>query len=632
MATDQSGRKHAVDAERKRVDVSEARPCSPEEHVRADEHLVGEARKRRPTRPDARDLWTSAVLGGGFVAVAVALAALLPSDRETSLLLMGVLVGAYAILSRVDFEVGSGSAVPTQLVFVPMLFLLPLPFVPLLVAAGYVLGAVPDYFGRRIHPARVLVLLSGSWFAIGPTVVLALFATGTTTWRAAPIYVAALAAQFVLDFASSSARERIAFGHSLRALLPAFAWVYIVDSFLAPVGLAASLSGLGALLVVFPLAGLLMFLAHDRRVRIDRAVAFDHAYRGARDEAHHDDLTGLGNRRKLLSDLEHVFAQSDASQERIFIIYDLNGFKRYNDTFGHLAGDALLQRLSGKLAEAVDPHGSSYRLGGDEFCVLAALPADALEMLIEATTTALSEEGDGFSISTCFGAVFLVSDAPDSSSALRMADHRLYAQKHAMKRRRGQPHEVALEALCEWDPDLRAHVHDVTAHSAAVGRRLGLKGEELEELVIAAQLHDIGKIAIPDAVLGKPGPLDEDEWQLIRQHTVIAQRILSAAPALHGVGAIVRATHERWDGEGYIDGLAGDAIPLAARIIAVCDTFAAMTSARPYGEAVSVDEALAELRRCAGTQFDPEVVAVFCEEAVRAKANDLVPDPALARD
>ena len=624
MATDdQSGQKPVVDVAGKRVDVSVARP-SPAEHARTDEHLVEEARKRRPTRPSARDLWTSAVLGGGFVAVAVALAALLPSNREPSLFLVGLLVGAYALLSRVDFEVGTGSAVPTQLVFVPMLFLLPLPLVPLCVAGAYVLGAVPDYWGRRIHPARVLVLLGGSWFAIGPTVVLALFASGTATWRAAPIYVAALGSQFALDFASSSTRERIALGHPLRALLPAFAWVYVVDSFLAPVGLAASLSGLGALLVVFPLAGLLMFLAHDRRLRIDRAVASEHAYRGARDEAHHDDLTGLANRRKLLSDLERAFAQSDASRERILIIYDLNGFKHYNDTFGHLAGDALLQRLSGKLAEAVDPHGSSYRLGGDEFCVLAALPADALEMLIDATTTALSEDGDGFSISTCFGAVFLASDAVDSSSALRIADHRLYAQKQAMKRGRGQPHEVVLEALCEWDPDLRVHVQEVTAHSASVGRRLGLEAEALEELVIAAQLHDIGKIAIPDAVLQKPGPLDKDEWALIRQHTVIAQRLLSAAPSLHGVGAIVRATHERWDGKGYIDGLAGDAIPLAARIIAVCDTFTAMTSDRPYGEAVSVDEALAELRRCVGTQFDPEVVRVFCEVAVRTEGNDLV--------
>ena len=623
MATGgQSERKRAVDEKRTRFDPSEARRRLVPEHILADEHFVEEARNRRRTRPSARDLWTSGVLGGVFVAVAVALAAFLPSDRESSLSLVGLLVVAYAILSRVDLEVGTGSAVPTQLVFVPMLFLLPLPIVPLCVAGASVLGAVPDYVRRRIHPARLLVLLAGSWFSIGPTVVLALFATGTTTWRDAPVYFAALASQFVLDFASSSTRERVAFRQPLRALLPAFAWVYALDFLLAPVGLAASFGGLGALLVVFPLAGLLTFLAQDRRVRIDRAIAFGQAYRGARDEAHQDDLTGLANRRKLLSDLDRVLAPSDARVEHILIIYDLNGFKHYNDTFGHPAGDALLQRLAVKLAGAVDSHASSYRLGGDEFCVLGRVPAD-VEMLIDATTTALSEDGDGFSISTCFGAVFLASEADDPASALRIADHRLYAQKHAMKRQHGQPHEVLLEALFERDPELRAHVQDVAALSAAVGRRIGLEAEELEELVVAAQLHDLGKIAIPDAVLEKPGPLDENEWKLIRQHTVIGQRILSAAPLLRGVGTIVRATHEHWDGTGYVDGLVGDAIPLAARIIAVCDTFAAMTSDRPYSKAVSLGEALAELRRCAGTQFDPEVVGIFCEEATQAEGSKL---------
>jgi two-component system, cell cycle response regulator len=391
-----------------------------------------------------------------------------------------------------------------------------------------------------------------------------------------------------------------------------------VDSFLAPVGLAAALlGGSGALLVGFPLAGLLAFLAHDRRSRIDRAVASDRAYRGARDQAQRDDLTGLANRRKLLSDLEQVFAQSSAGREHILIIFDLDGFKLYNDTFGHPAGDGLLRRFGSKLSEAVGSYGSSYRLGGDEFCVLAQLPPDALEMLIVATNTALSEDGDGFSVTSCFGAVFLPSEAADPRSALRIADRRLYAQKHAAKRGRGQPHEVVLEALFERNPDLRAHVHDVAALSAAVGQRLGLETEELEELVIAAQLHDVGKIAIPDAVLAKPGPLDEEEWNLIHQHTVIAQRILSAAPPLLGVATIVRATHERWDGTGYVDGLAGEAIPLAARIIAVCDAYAAMTSERPYSAAVSSDEALAELRRCAGTQLDPQVVSMFCEHVAR---------------
>jgi diguanylate cyclase (GGDEF)-like protein len=605
------------------VDVDEARPPSAAP-VPADERLVEEARKRRPNRPSGRDVWTSAFLAGGFVAVAIAIAAMLPSPREPSLLLVGLLVGCYALLSRVELEVGPGSAVPTQLVFVPMLFMLPLPLVPLCVAGGYVLGAVPDYLGRRVHPARLLVLLANSWYAIGPTVVLALFAAESPRWRDVPVYVAALAAQFGLDFVSSSARERIVFGHSLRALLPSFVWVYAIDSLLTPVGLAAALSGMGAFLAVFPLAGLLALLARDRRVRIDRVVAFDHAYRSAHDEAHRDDLTGLPNRRKLLSDLQRVFDQADAGENHILIVYDLNNFKHYNDTFGHLAGDALLQRLGAKLAHAVDPHGSSYRLGGDEFCVLAILPAAGdFETLLDVTTAALAEDGDGFSVSTCFGAVVLPSEAADPSSALRMADRRLYAQKQATSLARGATYEVLLEALFERDPGMRAHVQGVARLSAAVGRRLGFDAEQLEQLIIAAQLHDVGKIALPDAVLQKPSPLDEDEWALIRQHTVIGQRILCAAPALQGVGAIVRATHERWDGAGY-DGLAGHAIPLAARIIAVCDTFTTMTSDRPYQCAVTLEEAFAELRRCAGAQFDPDVVRVFCDEVIRADGNSLV--------
>jgi Diguanylate cyclase, GGDEF domain len=320
--------------------------------LRADEELVAEARDRRPKRPSTRDLLTSGALGGSFVAVAVAIAAIVPSNRSASLSLVALLVGAYALLSRVEFEVGPGAVVPTQLVFVAMLFIVPLPLVPFCVAAGYVVGALPEYVRLRVHPARLLVLLGSSWFSVGPTVVLALFAADAPAWRYAPVYVAALAAQFGLDFTSSAVRERMAFGHSPRALAPSFAWVYAVDSFLAVVGFGAVIGGTGAFLVMFSLAGLLVLLARDRRVRIDRAVAFDRAYRGAVDEAHRDELTGLGNRRKLFVDLEGAFAEAEQSGDHILVIYDLNGFKYYNDTFGHPAGDALLQRLARKLESA----------------------------------------------------------------------------------------------------------------------------------------------------------------------------------------------------------------------------------------------------------------------------------------
>jgi HD-GYP domain-containing protein (c-di-GMP phosphodiesterase class II) len=152
-----------------------------------------------------------------------------------------------------------------------------------------------------------------------------------------------------------------------------------------------------------------------------------------------------------------------------------------------------------------------------------------------------------------------------------------------------------------------------------VGTALGIAGRRLEQLKLAASLHDVGKLAIPDALLQKPGPLDVAEWAFVKEHTVIGERILAASPALTEAAAIVRATHERWDGKGYPDGLAGSAIPLASRIVAVCDAFSAMTSRRPYRAQVSRAAALAELRRCAGTQFDAEVVAAFCRVIERAQ-------------
>jgi HD-GYP domain-containing protein (c-di-GMP phosphodiesterase class II) len=134
---------------------------------------------------------------------------------------------------------------------------------------------------------------------------------------------------------------------------------------------------------------------------------------------------------------------------------------------------------------------------------------------------------------------------------------------------------------------------------------------ELATLRQAAELHDVGKLAIPEEILNKPGPLSEDEWEFVRRHTVIGERILNAAPALEVAATIVRSTHERWDGTGYPDQLAGEAIPVAARIIAVCDAFDAMTSSRPYAPARTPQEAIRELVRCSGTQFDPTVVNAF---------------------
>jgi diguanylate cyclase (GGDEF)-like protein len=321
-----------------------------------------------------------------------------------------------------------------------------------------------------------------------------------------------------------------------------------------------------------------------------------------------DPLTGLENRGKLLEDLRAVLA---AREPRQLAIFDLDGFKAYNDSFGHPAGDALLSQLGGRL-EASVPEGSAYRIGGDEFCVM--LPGNCGAEAIERAAVALSGHGDGFEVSASYGSVRLPDEAVTPSTALQIADKRMYADKDSRRLSAGgQAKAVLLRALSESQPDLGRHVGSVSELATAVGNRLGMERGELIVLARAAELHDIGKVAIPDAILEKPEPLDPQDWEFMKQHTILGERIVSSAPALAQVAVIVRSSHEHFDGNGYPDGLAGEEIPLASRVILACDAYEAMTSERPYAPALSDSDARAELRRCSGTQFDPEVIATLLE-------------------
>jgi diguanylate cyclase (GGDEF)-like protein len=329
-----------------------------------------------------------------------------------------------------------------------------------------------------------------------------------------------------------------------------------------------------------------------------------------RREATTDALTGLGNRRQLVADLERLL-QPGAARSTLFALFDLDGFKGYNDAFGHPAGDALLTRLGEKLATVPGEDGAAYRLGGDEFCLVAPVLDGDAEPLIDRACEALTERGEGFEIGTSFGAILLPDEAGDAVEALSVADERLYAQKYSRRGESGRTMAALLEALSLREPDLQTQLAGLGALAREVGLGLGLRRDEIDELDRAAQLHDLGKLAVPDEILNKPAELDEREWAFVRQHTLVGERILRASPALRSVAAVVRATHENWDGTGYPDGIGGEDIPLAARIVYACNAFVAMTSNRPYRKALPLDDALNELMRCAGTQFDPTVVRLL---------------------
>jgi diguanylate cyclase (GGDEF)-like protein/PAS domain S-box-containing protein len=341
----------------------------------------------------------------------------------------------------------------------------------------------------------------------------------------------------------------------------------------------------------------------------------------------HDPLTGLGNRRALLADLHSRLGRASEEQPLLLQLFDLDGFKTYNDTFGHPAGDSLLQRMAHRLEESLAGRATAYRMGGDEFCVLSLFSADDHGSTARIGGEALTESGEGFSVTASYGSVLLPADAATPTEALREADRRMYARKTSSSRSSAgrQSADVLLRILSERSSTLGIHLDVVTGLCEAVAMKLGIPEDDMGPLLQAASLHDVGKIAVPDEILNKPGPLDESEWEFMRRHTVIGERILAAAPALTVAARIVRSCHERFDGTGYPDGLAGEEIPLGARVIAVCDAYDAMVSERPYRGPMEWARALAELRRCAGTQFDPDVVHAFAEVLIERERRAATP-------
>jgi diguanylate cyclase (GGDEF)-like protein len=333
----------------------------------------------------------------------------------------------------------------------------------------------------------------------------------------------------------------------------------------------------------------------------------------SRGEALTDALTGLGNRRALMLDLERALADRTAGRRpHVLALFDLDGFKHYNDTFGHPAGDLLLARLGASVGAFIAARGgAAYRIGGDEFCVLSSCVED--ESIVSEAAFALTERGEGFAVGCSFGSIVVPDEATSAEAALRTVDQRMYAHKQNGRISAGrQTKDVLRRALIERDPQLDDHGAEVAALAGGVARRLGLPEGEVESVRLAAELCNVGIVAVPDSILRKPASLDDAEMAFVHRHPIVGERILAVAPALTSVARLVRSSHERVDGGGYPDGLSGDEIPLGARVVFACDSYVTMLTERSHAGRRTEAEAVAELRRCAGSQFDGAVVEALC--------------------
>jgi putative nucleotidyltransferase with HDIG domain len=422
------------------------------------EQLYARGRTRAQIRAEGRERRVEYGMAIGFLAVALAMALFLNSPRELDGTTLALLVIAYVVACRARFDIADGYTVPTELVLVPMLFLLPTPAVPLVVSLSWALGRLTDHFAGVITIRRAFHVFADCWHAVGPALVIVIAGTQTFSWGNWPIYLLALLAQFAFDFTAAAGRAWLIDGTPPLAVGRMIAPVYALDAALAPIGLVVAIAALeigpGMCLTVIPLAAVLAVLSRERQARVDQALALSAAYQGT-------------------------------------------------------------AMLLGDMVEADDAYTGS-------------------------------------------------------------------------------------------------HSRAVVELALAVSDNLGLRRAQRRNVEFAALLHDIGKIAVPKEIINKPGKLTEDEWAIVRRHTIEGERMLKQiGGALAEVGRIVRYSHEHFDGNGYPDGLAGEAIPIEARIVACCDAFSAMTTTRAYRKAMSVGAALAELRACAGTQFDPEVVQVL---------------------
>jgi diguanylate cyclase (GGDEF)-like protein len=400
----------------------------------ADTAQIEASRERMRSGLAGRERTVTLLLDVAFLVAAAACVVLIPGQRSASAWTIALLVAVYAATSQIEFEVGPGSAVPTGLVLIPMLFVLPVGAVPLAAASGLVLGGLVERLRSRRHHARIAVLLSSSWHTIGPTLVLGLLASGPLSWNSLPFYVLALVAQFAVDVASVLMRHRIGRGIPLRQLVVPFRWVAVVDAALAPVAFVVAWAAMHealAVLCVLPLAGLLHALSVERRKSIDESLALGRAAEDASREARADPLTGIGNRLAWEEAIDVARSRLARIDKPVSVVLvDLDRLKETNDRFGHDTGDRLIRALAAALAHVVPDSATLARIGGDEFAVLALdLDDSACDDLVRTLRVTLARiDVGGISVSASIGAA-ACPPCTSLDEALRLADERLYVDK-----------------------------------------------------------------------------------------------------------------------------------------------------------------------------------------------------------
>jgi len=329
-------------------------------------------------------------------------------------------------------------------------------------------------------------------------------------------------------------------------------------------------------------------------------------------EAVNDPVTALRNRSSLAADID---AAAAAGEGWVLILLELEGLEAHNDRLGYTAGDKMLRGFARHLVDAVAPLGGiAYRVAASRLAVLVPAGDRPLGEIVLVATGSLQSEDVEAPIGRSYGEVTIPDETADAESALQVAGMRLAAQRqrrHHSARR--QAHAVLMAVFEARHPELRDNLRVAAYMAISLARRLQLDREEIDDIALAAELQQAGLLAMPESVLEKVA-LDEGERAIVRSHTAEGEKIVAAAPGLAPVAHLVRSSAEHFDGSGYPDGLAGEAIPIGSRVIAVAVAFAAITGRRPHREPADAAEALVELRRNSGSQFDPRIVEALAVE------------------